>query len=66
MTSSNIQMVRVYEQTLTDGSHVYGVVAGDQKIDCATLDDAEALANEIDRLSTSHQYDGWDRVQLAA
>lgn len=59
-------MIRIYEQTLTDGSKVYGVVAGSETFNCATEDEAYELANTIDRLSLNAQFDGWDRIQRAA
>lgn len=59
-------MIRVYEQTLTDGSKVYGVIAGETTFDCVTEADAYELANTIDRLSLNTQFDGWGLVERAA
>jgi hypothetical protein len=58
--------IRIYEQTLTDGSHVYGVIVGATTFDCVTEAEAFELAETIDRLSLNAQFDGWDRVQRAA
>lgn len=59
-------MIRVYEQTLTDGSKVYGVIAGSETFDCVTETEAYELASTIERLSLNAQFDGWDRIQRAA
>jgi hypothetical protein len=66
MNATTTTMIRIYEQTLTDGSKVYGVVAGATTFDCVTEDEAHELANTIERLSLNAQFDGWDRIQIAA
>ncbi|HET7413416.1 MAG TPA: hypothetical protein VFJ18_12230 [Pararhizobium sp.] len=63
---SDPTMIRIYEQTLTDGSKVYGVVAGAATFDCVNENEAYELANTIDHLSLNTQFDGWDRIQRAA
>lgn len=62
----NAIKLRIYEQTLTDGSKTYGVVVGVEIIDCATEAQAEELAEQIERLSLNTKFDGFNRVQLAA
>lgn len=63
---NDLTMIRIYEQTLTDGSKVFGVVVGSVTFDCTSEDEAYQLANEMDRLSLNMQFDGWDRIMRKA
>lgn len=65
-TMSDPTIIRIYEQTLTDGSKVFGVVVGNVTFDCTSEDEAYQLANEMDRLSLNMQFDGWDRITRKA
>lgn len=58
--------IRIYEQTLTDGSKVYGVIAGTETFDCSDETGARDLAQTIYRFSLNTELDDADYVQRAA
>lgn len=64
--AGNEASVRVYEQTLTDGSRVYGIVVGSEVFDCSSEGEALELADCIDRLSLGARFDKWNRVRRFA
>lgn len=63
ITAADRIMLRVIRVTLTDGSEVYDLAIGSQRIACENEIAAVSLANAIEAGSLDTQFDGWNVLE---